>query len=84
MAERKERSPFRTLLLIPLQLVLDVVLVLIGAYLDTRIVNPEAVGHPAPALVLLFTVIAVVMTVAVSLYAVVRTVALCIRRRKQT
>ena len=83
MADRKERSPFRTLWLIPVQLVLDVILVFLGAYMDTRIVNPEATGHPGPALVLLFTCIAAAATVAVLLYAVIRTVVLCIRRRKK-
>lgn len=83
MDEKEERSPFRTLWLIPVQLLLDVILVFLGAYLDTRIVSPEATGHPAPALVLLFTGIAVAATVIITLYAVIRTVVLCIRRRKK-
>ncbi|MBO4901792.1 MAG: hypothetical protein J5518_03250 [Lachnospiraceae bacterium] len=62
------------LILIPAQIILDVVMITLGAYADTAIANPEAHGHPAPAVVLLATFIAVVFTVIVPLFSVIITI----------
>ena len=79
---KKGNSPFRPLLLIPIQLVLDLVLFFFGAYLDTRIVNSNAVGHPAPAFTLIFSLLAVVATVVVIIFAIVRSIVLYNKKRR--
>ena len=68
MKKEKGRRPlWKDLLLIPLQLAADVILLYAGAYLDTRIVSPQAQT-------ILFTAAAGVMTAAVVLYVIVKVI----------
>ncbi len=62
------------LLLIPLQLAVDVALVSLGAYLDTSMVDPEAMGHPAPVLMMFFAMIAGLFTIIVPIAAIIITI----------
>ena len=41
------------LIMIPVQIILDVVMISLGALADTSMANPEALGHPAPAVTLI-------------------------------
>ena len=68
MNTKKPKHPgyaFLWLLLIPAQLVIDAVLVFAAAYGDVAMADPTAHGHPAPALVILASVVAVILTIAV-------------------
>ena len=72
MKEPKNPSrAFLWLLLIPLQLVIDIALISLGAYLDTAMVDPEAMGHPAPILMFFFGIIAAVFTVLMPVIAII-------------
>ena len=83
MKKEKGRRPlWKDLLLIPLQLAADVILLYAGAYLDTRIVSPQAHGHPTFALTILFTAAAGVMTAAVVLYVIVKVILYFFRKKK--
>ena len=64
---------FLWLLLIPLQLIIDFVLLTFGSWLDVRMANPEFPGHPAPGFVLLAMLVAAVFTLIVPLFAVIMT-----------
>ena len=79
--DRKPRPLWKDLMLIPVQLVLDIVLLYAGAYLDTKIVSPEATGHPTFALTIVFAALACIMSAAVLLYVLIRAVRVMIRKR---
>ncbi len=51
------------LIAIPVQIILDFVLVTLGAMADTSMANPEAYGHPAPGVMLLATAVAVLFPI---------------------
>lgn len=73
---KKKKNPaaaFLWLLLIPLQLILDGVLFIFGAYADVSLANPAAHGHPAPALSLLAAVAGVFITIIVIIAAIIIT-----------
>lgn len=73
MQRNKKRRPlWKDLILIPIQLVLDEIWLFLGAYLDTRIVAPDAYGHPTFALTIVFSVIAAAASVAVLGYVLVK------------
>ena len=50
------------LLLIPAQLVIDAILISLAAYGDVSLADPDALGHPAPALSILASLAAVLFT----------------------
>ena len=62
------------LIAIPVQIVLDFVLITLGALADTSMANPEALGHPAPGVVLLATAVAVIFTIVVPIVSVTITI----------
>ena len=62
------------LLLIPGQLILDVILLTLGAYLDTALADTDNPGHPAPAIVLLMMFVAAVFTVIIPLVSIILTI----------
>ena len=63
------------LLLIPAQLVIDVVLTTLGAYADTAVADTaNNIGHPAPGLVLLALGVAGVFTLIVPLASIIITI----------
>ena len=59
------------LLLIPAQLIIDFILVSIAAYGDVSMADPNAYGHPAPALTILASLTAVVLTIIVAIMSIV-------------
>ena len=65
---------FLWLLLIPLQFVLDLLLLFCGSMLDMRMANPEAYGHPAPGFVLLALAAAALFSIIVPVFAIIMTV----------
>lgn len=73
---------FFWLLLIPIQLVLDVLLVCIGMIMDAKWAweahanNPNMYGHGVPALTFLFFAVAVFMTIVVIIAVVI---IICVR-----
>ncbi len=85
---KKQKHPataFLWLLLIPVQLVIDTVIISAGAYADVSMADPDALGHPAPAVSILAFLVAIVFTIIVIIVAVilviVRFAALKKRRR---
>ncbi|MBO4374280.1 MAG: hypothetical protein J5829_04150 [Lachnospiraceae bacterium] len=73
---KKKKNPaaaFLWLLLIPLQLILDCVLFILGAYADVSLADHTAQGHPAPALSILAAVAGVVITLIVIVVAIIIT-----------
>ena len=59
------------LLLIPAQIVINIILISLAAYGDTAMANPEALGHPAPALSILAFIMAVIITAAVIILSII-------------
>ena len=62
------------LIMIPVQIILDVVLVFLGALGDMSIANPEAYGHPAPGLVIVAVILAAIFTIIIPVISVVITI----------
>ena len=58
------------LIMIPVQIILDVVMISLGAFADTSMANPEALGHPAPAVTLIAGVVAVIFTIIILLLSI--------------
>ena len=73
------------LLMIPVQIVLDVVMISLGALADTSMANPEALGHPAPAVTLVSGIAAVIFTIVVFLLSITLTIvrAVILKKRYQ-
>ena len=70
----KQKSPSRWLILIPIQLVLDIIIFYICAYVDTtlpRKLHPDAIGHPAPALTLFAVLILPIITIIVIIVSII-------------
>ena len=80
--KKGRRSLWKDLLLIPMQLVADVILLYAGAYLDTRIASPQAHGHPTFALTILFTAAAGILTAAVAIYVIVKVILYFLRKNR--
>ena len=78
--EKKIRPLWKDLILIPIQLVLDEVWLFLGTYLDTKIVNPDAYGHPTFALTIVFSVIAGVASIIVLIYVLIRVIMAIFRK----
>ena len=78
MARNKEKKirPARWLWLIPIQLILDVVIFVGAAYLDSSIADKseQVAGHPAPAFTLLAFVLIGVFTVVVPIFSIIMVV----------
>ncbi len=62
---------FLWLLLIPVQLVIDTILMSAAAYGDVSLADPDAPGHPAPALSILASLAVVVLTVIVIIASII-------------
>ena len=62
------------LVMIPIQILLDLAMISLGAYADTALANPNALGHPAPGVVLFASVIAVIFTIIVPLASITITI----------
>lgn len=68
---RNPKMAFLWLLLIPLQLVIDVLLISLAAYVDVSIADRSALGHPAPAFSIFAMLIAVSFTVVVFVVSII-------------
>ena len=62
------------LIMIPVQIILDVVMISLGALADTSMANPEALGHPAPAVTLIAGIVAVIFTIFILLLSITLTI----------
>ena len=81
MQKKKKRRPlWKDLILIPIQLVLDEIWLFLGAYLDTKIVNPDAYGHPTFALTIVFSVIAATASIIVLTYVLAKVIMAIFRK----
>lgn len=71
--DRKDWPLWKDLLLIPIQLIADIALLYLGAFLDSRTPRPDdAIGHPFFAFTVLFSFIALAASVAVLIYVAFR------------
>ena len=71
---KKSKHPITALLwllLIPAQLVIDAIIISLAAYGDVSMADPNALGHPAPALSILATLAAVVLTIIVFIISII-------------
>ncbi len=78
--EKKRRPLWKDLILIPIQLILDELWLFLGAYLDTKIVNPDAYGHPTFALTVVFSLIAAAASIIVLIYVLARVIIAIVRK----
>ncbi|MBR0342692.1 MAG: hypothetical protein Q4D71_01485 [Oscillospiraceae bacterium] len=78
--KKKQRPLWKDLILIPIQLVLDEIWLFLGAYLDTKIVNPDAYGHPTFALTIVFSVIAAAASIIVLTYVLAKVIMAIFRK----
>ena len=62
------------LIMIPVQIILDVVMISLGALADTSMANPEALGHPAPAVTLIAGILVVIFTIFILLLSITLTI----------
>jgi len=73
------------LLIIPAQLILGILFVLLGVYVDSQVLFSNAgsaQGHPFPAFSLVFSLIAAVVTIIAIIAAVILTITSFIRISK--
>ena len=59
------------LLLIPAQLVIDTIIISLAAYGDVSMADPDGGGHPAPALSILASLAAVILTIIVFIISII-------------
>lgn len=78
--KKKQRPLWKDLILIPIQLGLDEIWLFLGAYLDTKIVNPDAYGHPTFALTIVFSVIAAAASIIVLTYVLAKVIMAIFRK----
>ncbi|MBP5311119.1 MAG: hypothetical protein J6Z05_11030 [Lachnospiraceae bacterium] len=78
----KTIHPARWLLLIPLQLILDIVIITLCAYLDSNLFADaaQAQGHPAPAFTMIGFILVFVLSAAAVLVAIIMFIASLIRK----
>ena len=73
---------FLWLLIIPAQLVMDVILIALGAYIDSRIFdNPGVQGHGMPVFTVIMPIIALLFTIIAVIVSIVLVI-ISYRRRK--
>lgn len=80
---RNGRSPYRWLLLIPIQLLLNKVILIIGLYVDSKIMEPKpgAQGHGAPFITFFAIAVAFWLTIIITIIAIRRMI-VDIKKRK--
>jgi hypothetical protein len=84
--EKKDKTihPAKWLLLIPFQLVADVVLLVLGAYIDSNLYTNAAQtpGHPAPAFTLISGMLVIVLTVIAVIVAIIMFISSLIKKHR--
>ncbi len=84
MKQKRERSPWRWLLLIPIQLVIGALTYYAGVRLDLAIFSGgEGQGHGMPIFSILFLIIVAVVTVIVIIVAIVGLIVSLVRRSRR-
>ncbi len=79
------KKPFKWLLLIPIQLVLDVALFVLAAMIDIYVIpDPSAVGHPMPVFMLIAMLVLPLMTIVVLILSIVMHVVTRKRIRRES
>lgn len=87
--QKKKKSPGRAflwLLLIPGQFLLDILLMLLALYADSRLFAnpaPDAVGHPFPAVTLLAFLALLFITAIIVLLSILLTIITYLHRKNQ-
>ena len=72
---KKPAAALLWLLLIPAQLVIDLVLTTLGAYADTAVADTaNNLGHPAPGIVILALAVSAVFTLIVPVVSIIITI----------
>ena len=85
MAKNKTIKPFKWLLLIPIQIVIDALVMWGAAYLDSVIYADAAnmQGHPAPAFTLIAFMLFGLITVVIFAVAIIMFLVSCVRKASQ-
>lgn len=72
------------LLLIPIQFFLDILVLLLAGYVDTKIIpNGEGLGHPFPVITMLVGILFGVITIIIIVISIILTIRGFIRKRRQ-
>ena len=83
MKPKKERSPWRWLLLIPIQLVITALLFVLGAVIDAAIFSKaEGQGHGMPVFSMLLPLLGLIVTAVVVVVALTGLIVGLVRRGK--
>jgi len=78
----KKKNPFTPLLVIPIMIILTIIFFHLSVYVDTQVLpNPDAVGHPAPATMLLVIPIMGIADIVAVLIAVIVMIVRLIRNK---
>ena len=82
MAKNKTIKPFKWLLLIPIQIVIDALVMWGAVYLDSVIYSDAAnmQGHPAPAFTLIAFMLFGLITLVVFAIAIIMFIVSCVRK----
>jgi len=79
------KSPYRPLLLIPITLIVTIVLLAIGAYIDNNLISWGSAnagqGHPVPFITLLVALVMTAANVLVGIVAIIVTIYNLYKRR---
>lgn len=79
--EKKKKSPYRALLLIPIMVVLFGLSVAGGLFLDTCMIkwSPSAQGHPIPVFTIILPSLMFIVGVVVIIIAIIVTIVRCLK-----
>ena len=85
MAKDKTIKPFKWLLLIPIQVLIDALVMWGAVYLDSLIYSDAAnmQGHPAPAFTLIAFMLFGIITLVVFVIAIIMFIVSCVRKSSQ-
>ena len=85
MAKDKKIRPLKWLLLIPIQVIIDALVMWGATYLDSVIYSDAAnmQGHPAPAFTLIAFMLFGLITIVVFIVAIIMFIVSCVRKASQ-
>lgn len=72
--QNPKSKKYKNLLLIPLQIVIDIVLLIISILFDVSMQTGGEQGHPGPSVSLIAFIVLIPITIAVIIYSIVKTV----------